>query len=398
MARERSQIETDPFYSKISRHSDPECVDRLSDHTPVQPVYQPGIVLLPREFHAQKDRRGPGKKDKFQGILRRLQAKEMPGREHLESYLRHQHRRNLRDSSIGNSLRAITSFLALVKLDGKDYIEQISRTDIEGYIEHEQDRGLKASTVKHGLDIVKAFMRYLIEEQVVTSDILFKRMIIKVPQSLPKAIEIVDEQALISVIDDVRNRAMILLLLRTGMRIGELLNTQPEDIDLKEQKIQIWEAQKNRMGRVVYFTDDANEALIAWLEKRDPTRECVFHARNRHTLSYAAARCMFCKYIAKAGLSHKSYTLHCLRHTYASSLLNAGMPLECLKELMGHQSVEVTRRYARLTNKTREREYFTAMERIERGEIDGYYKLDPELQKILEEKELLTTYGEELHE
>ena len=107
---------------------------------------------------------------------------------------------------------------------------------------------------------------------------------------------------------------------------------------------------------------------------------------------------MFCKYLKKANISHKGYTLHCLRHTNASSLLNAGMPLECLKELMGHQSVEVTRRYARLTNKTREREYFTAMERIERGEIDGYYKLDPELQKILEEKELLTSHGQELYE
>jgi hypothetical protein len=90
--------------------------------------------------------------------------------------------------------------------------------------------------------------------------------------------------------------------------------------------------------------------------------------------------------------------LHSLRHTNASSLLNAGIPLECLKELLGHTSVEMTRRYAKLTNKTREKEYFKAMSKIERGEIDGYYKLDLELQEILKEKELLTTYGEELPE
>jgi hypothetical protein len=107
---------------------------------------------------------------------------------------------------------------------------------------------------------------------------------------------------------------------------------------------------------------------------------------------------MFCQYLQKANLSHKNYTLHCLRHTNASSLLNAGIPLECLRELLGHRSVELTRRYARLTNRTREKEYFKAMGKIERGEIDGYYKLDLELQEILEKKELLCQNGKKLYE
>jgi integrase len=62
-----------------------------------------------------------------------------------------------------------------------------------------------------------------------------------------------------------------------------------------------------------------------------------------------------------------------MRHTCASELLNAGMRLECLQKLLGHTNAEITRRYARLTDKTREEEYFKAMERIERGEIDGDY-------------------------
>lgn len=85
---------------------------------------------------------------------------------------------------------------------------------------------------------------------------------------------------------------------------------------------------------------------------------------------------MFMKYLKKAGLSHKGYTLHCLRHTFASEMLNAGMRLECLQPLLGHSNIEVTRRYAKLTDKTREEEYFRAMEIIEKGEIDGDYRLD----------------------
>jgi hypothetical protein len=106
---------------------------------------------------------------------------------------------------------------------------------------------------------------------------------------------------------------------------------------------------------------------------------------------------MFEKYLKQAGLGEKGYSLHSLRHTFASELLNARMRLEYLQELLGHDSIEVTRRYARLTDNSREEEYFRAMGRIERGEIDGHYRLDRQLQEILEEKELFGPYGQKLH-
>ena len=107
---------------------------------------------------------------------------------------------------------------------------------------------------------------------------------------------------------------------------------------------------------------------------------------------------LFVKYVELSELSGKGYTLHCLRHTYASELLNAGMRLECLQQLLGHTSLDVTRRYARLTDKTREDEYFRAMDLIERGEVNGHYRFDRELQKASEAEELLPLHGEGLHE
>ena len=102
-------------------------------------------------------------------------------------------------------------------------------------------------------------------------------------------------------------------------------------------------------------------------------------ARVQGRLCYEAARAMFISYIDKAGLAHKGYTLHCLRHTYASELLNAGMPLQCLQELLGHHSIEMTRRYARLTDSTRREAYYQAMAIIEAGEINGHYRFDYQL-------------------
>jgi len=194
-------------------------------------------------------------------------------------------------------------------------------------------------------------------------------------KSLPHAMNPDDVRTLLSVIKNIRDKAMVLLLLRTGMRIGELLNTKVSDVNVKEQKILIFESAKNRIGRVVYVGDDASNALKAWLKKRDPDKDYLFYGQRGNSLTYTTARVMFLKFLDRAGLSHRRYTLHCLRHTYASELLSAGMPLECLQQLMGHSNIEVTRRYARLTNKALESEYFKAMSIIERGEINGYYRL-----------------------
>jgi site-specific recombinase XerD len=159
---------------------------------------------------------------------------------------------------------------------------------------------------------------------------------------------------------------MITVLLRTGMRIGELLNTLVSEVNLNERRIDIYEAQKNRVGRVVYLSDDALEALRTWFKKRDSGKTYLFYAQGRNTMSYTAARALFVKYLEKADLAHKGYSLHCLRHTFATELLNAGMSLPCLQQLLGHSSIQMTQRYARLSDKTREEEYFKAMHHIEK--------------------------------
>jgi site-specific recombinase XerD len=66
-------------------------------------------------------------------------------------------------------------------------------------------------------------------------------------------------------------------------------------------------------------------------------------ARVKAAMSYSTARTRFFNYLQEAGLAHKGYTVHCLRHTFASELLNASMRLEVLQQLLGHQDIEMTR-------------------------------------------------------
>jgi site-specific recombinase XerD len=155
---------------------------------------------------------------------------------------------------------------------------------------------------------------------------------------------------------------MVLVLLRTGMRISELLATRVSDLTIDERRMAIREGAKTRRGRITYFSDDCRDALKSWLDRRDSQKEFLFYAHGRNTFSYSSAWVMFDRYLKRAGLAHKGYTIHCLRHTFASELLNAEMRLECLQPLLGHRWITTTQRYCRISNRKVQRDYYKAME------------------------------------
>lgn len=361
------------------------------------PVESQNQVLETRKSDV-KDPCGSPESKQLQRLLEGLEQMQFVGKGHLEEYLRDQYRRGCRANTMRNSTKGIELFLTRVTKNGKTDVEQIVREDIFQFIEEEQNRGLKPRTVLTRLRAIKAFLRFLINQELIDPRLLTRTITVKVPDTLPRAMDPEDVKKLLEVKASLRDRAMVLVLLRTGMRIGELLDIKLQDVHLKERRIEIYEAVKNRVGRVVYLSDDAHGALKKWFKKRDLHKELVFYGMGRTFMTYQGARLMFKRYLAKAGLADSGYTLHCLRHTFASELLNAGMRLECVQQLLGHSNIEMTRRYARLTDKTREEEYFRAMSVIERGEIDGHYQLDHQLQEIFEKKELLRPNGQELHE
>jgi site-specific recombinase XerD len=306
-------------------------------------------------------------------ILEKISCLELPAKEQFERYMRHKWRLNHKPRTLSSSFTSVMLFLDFYGKLGKREIDSIERVDLEGFIEHEQDRGLRISTVRTRLACIIAFLHYLMEQEVISGSVLKRGIKLKLPEVLPRAMNPVDVKKLLSVIDNIRDRALILLLLRTGMRIGEALGLRVNDLDIKGRKVHLFEGEKNSMGRVVYLSDDALFALKLWLRRRDHSKELIFYGQGDRPICYSTGRGLFMKYLKRAGLEQKGYTVHCLRHTFASELLNAGMRLECLQPLLGHQDIEVTRRYARLTDTTREQEYFRAMAIIEKGGIHGDY-------------------------
>lgn len=305
-------------------------------------------------------------------ILQKISRMDIPDREHFENYMRYKWRMNHKPSTLKGSSHTVRTFLIFYARLGKSQLQDIVSDDIETFVEHLQDQGLKVTTVRTRLHHLWAYLRFLIDQDIIDSRILKRKIKLRVPEFLPRAIAPGDVRKFLGAIKDIRDRALILVLLRTGMRIGEVLRLSMRDLDIRERKIHIYEGEKNCLGRVVYLSDDALMALKLWIGKRDKTKEYLFHGLRNH-LCYTSARNIFTHYLRETGLQHKGYTIHSLRHTFASELLNAGMRLECLQLLLGHRDIEMTRRYARLTDRSREEEYFRAMAIIEQGGIHGAY-------------------------
>jgi len=336
--------------------------------TKVDPIFNDSARTEREELREERLSQSP-----IDPILQKLSRMELPAKEHFERYLRHKVRLNHKPRTLASSFTSVRLFLDFCGKSGKRESKEIERVDLEGFVEHEQDRGLRISTVRTRLACIIAFLHFLMEQEVIVGSLLKRGIKLKLPDVLPRAMNPADVRKLLCVIDDIRARALFLVLLRTGIRIGEALGLRLNDLDVKGKKVHLFEGEKNSMGRVVYLSDDALFALKLWLRCRDKTKEFVFYGRSDGHLCYSTGRSLFIKYLKKAGLDQKGHTVHCLRHTFASELLNAGMRLECLQQLLGHHDIEVTRRYARLTDTTREQEYFRAMAVIERGEIHGDY-------------------------
>lgn len=135
-------------------------------------------------------------------------------------------------------------------------------------------------------------------------------------------------------------RPIVITALHTGMRLGEILSLEWEDVDLKRSQIKIFDT-KNNDFRVVPM----NETLYNTLLKLNPKRGRVF--LSRLGAPYKHVRKNFKRALRRVRI--KDFKFHDLRHTFASWLAMEGIPLSTIGKLMGHKTPHMTMRYAHLS-------------------------------------------------
>jgi len=143
----------------------------------------------------------------------------------------------------------------------------------------------------------------------------------------------------------VRNLALVVLMLHAGLRVGEVIRVRLDDIERQGRKGWLRIQGKGRKERRVPLNKTARRVLERWLAQRTARRvsaETLFVGQRGQALDPASVRRIVADLARRAGVQA---TPHTLRHTFAHRLVEAGVGLEKIAALMGHASLNTTRRY-----------------------------------------------------
>ncbi len=236
-------------------------------------------------------------------------------------------------------------------------LTQTTSQDIVAFMTAAQASGLAPSTINTKLGLLSAFFEHLRDEGQMTQQPVRRRHRLLTPTVLPKPMPDADLAAFFQVIDAVRDRLIFLFMLRCGLRVSEVCALTWDAIDLEAGTVRINRG-KGQVDRIVYLSPDVEQALAVWRAHHTPGLYLFPSPKRRSHING-----LMNQYLAAAGLT-RHYSPHCLRHTFATHLLNAGVSLEILKELQGHHSIQLTLRYAQLYDMTKKHQYEQAMAQI----------------------------------
>jgi site-specific recombinase XerC len=259
------------------------------------------------------------------------------------------------------------SYLSLFFDWAKKAPQQIRPQDVDAFIEHAQQAGHAIATVNRRLAALRSFYHFLSVESDTYSrnPVVPKRHFIRQGLRLPRDIEEAKLEQLFAVIQDPRDRAMFLLMLRCGLRVGEVRNLRLVDLYLNPTSgslPRLWLHGKGDKQRVVYLSGQSLAALNAWLALRPQSKDpAVFLNRFGRQLTITGIQDRLAKYCHQAGLW---VTCHQFRHTFGRQMAEARVPVTSIQRLLGHARLRTTEVYLHVSDRQVQADYNAAMHTI----------------------------------
>lgn len=154
----------------------------------------------------------------------------------------------------------------------------------------------------------------------------------------------------IAALKNVKHKTLITLLYSTGMRISEIANLKIADIDSKLMRIKIVSG-KGKKDRFVPLSDLVLAQLRTYYIQYRPILFLFNGSRNGKKYSTRTIQHVLQNTLAKIGLENKNYSVHTIRHSFATHLVDNGADLQIIQELMGHHHLSQTTQYLHLSTK-----------------------------------------------
>jgi integrase/recombinase XerD len=274
----------------------------------------------------------------------------------LESFLQDCELRGIAQVTRNNYQYQVGSFADFQQSRGKD-ITQVTTDDLKDFLRFLKNKHYRGTSLSTIFSSISAFYEYLVLEGEVKYNPIreFRRRYIrsyKEDVRERRCISLEEARLLVNSIIDSRDRAVVLLLLKTGIRRMELVTLDIEDIDLETMNILLKRTAK-RSNRRLYFDHETAEALKRWLNARKnrTSSKALFIGPDGERLTTESIMLIVKRHAERVGLHNSNsdkpedhFTPHCCRHWFTTHLIRAGMPRDFVKELRGdvrHEAIDI---------------------------------------------------------
>jgi len=277
-----------------------------------------------------------------QPLLRKKRIISEQSKEIIRSFISYLKGKRYSESTVKTYFTFIADFLDFTN---DISIENLTNRDVERFIEDVFiPRSYSISTHRQFISALKLFIIFYpnnkIENLILTRPHRSKFL----PSVLSKE-EIID---ILRCTKNLKHRAILAIIYSAGLRIGELLNLQLKHIDVDRRQI-IIKNSKGRKDRNVILAESVIPLMLNYVQTYNPI---IFFSEGRPSKKYSAESIRaFLKRSCKIANISKNVTPHTLRHSYATHLLENGIDLRYIQELLGHSKPETTMLYTHVAKK-----------------------------------------------
>ena len=221
--------------------------------------------------------------------------------------------------------------------------DQLSQKDIRAYLVHLMERGLARST---GV-LVRNALRHLYTDTLGRPDCIEKLPRPKREQRLPVVLSREEVQRLFATVTNLKQKALFMVAYDAGLRLSEIINLRIEDLDSERMAIRIRQG-KGKKDRYARLTAGLLDMLRKYWKAYRPKTLLFPGATPDKPYDLATPGQLLKKACRKAGIT-KRVSMHTLRHTFATHLLEAGTNLRVIQQLLGHERIQTTCVYTHIS-------------------------------------------------
>lgn len=251
-----------------------------------------------------------------------------------------------RDMKLRNySPKTIKAYVGVIKdlyKFSEKSLEKLSNEDLKKYLYSKQKRNLSSQTIALYANAINFLYTQIYELPNYTKIKHPKRT-----QKLPIVLSRSEIKKILATINNTKHHLIIAMTYGSGLRVSEVVKLKVQDIDLEGLTLMIRQG-KGKKDRQTILSPTCIGELEKFMTNKN-SDEYIFISERGGKLSIATAQKVFYKALKKAKIK-KPATFHSLRHSFATHLLENGVDIRYVQELLGHQNIRTTQRYTQVTN------------------------------------------------